>query len=337
MSFINEISNIKKQKISRVYTFVGTEAYFIEQFKSTLIASLNDQTKDEIHEFDLAETSIQDILIEAETLPFFNEEKIIFANNPVFLKAKPDKTSFTHDTFALESYLKNPSPFTYLVIIAPYEKLDGRKKISKELMKNSVEVPCNPISEYDLRKWISMLATENKIQIDPDAMKLIEQDLSTNLNVLESEIKKMATYVKEEGVVTEAVVKELMSVSANDSALELADAVLKKNFNEAIHLFKALEKNNEEAIALLALLAYQFRMILQVKLLLSKGHAENELGRLVKAHPYVLKLAASRSRKYSVDRLSLIMERLAETDARLKSGGMEKSLAFELLLYDLTK
>ncbi len=37
-----------------------------------------------ISTYDLSETSIQDVIADAETYPFFGEQKLIFATNPVF-------------------------------------------------------------------------------------------------------------------------------------------------------------------------------------------------------------------------------------------------------------
>ena len=43
------------------------------------------------------------------------------------------KRKIEHNTAALETYLKEPAPYTVFVIVAPYEKLDERKKLTKAL------------------------------------------------------------------------------------------------------------------------------------------------------------------------------------------------------------
>src|SRR5699024_1008473 len=128
---------------------------------------------------------------------------------------------------------------------------------------------------------------------------------------------------------------DLISVSSENSALQLVDAVLERNLSKAIKIYKNLEKVNEEPIAMIALLAFQFRIIFQVKLFKAKGYSDREVLREVKTHPYVIKLASQRGRRFSISRLEQIMNKLAETDAIMKQGKMEKGIAFELLLYDL--
>lgn len=329
------LKEIKEGNIANTYLFHGTEDYFVEELKKQLIKKLGRDVDSETHFYDLAETPIQEVIMNAETLPFFSDKKLIFAYNPVFLKAKPDKLTFIHDIFKLEDFLLNPPPYSHIVFIANYEKIDGRKKISKLINKHTTVADCSPIRDYDLKKWINMLAKENAIRFTPDALELIEAELSTNLALLENEIKKIATYTGKNSEVSKETVRQLLSVSSTQSALELVDAVLSRSLKDAIHIAKDLEKANEEPIALIALLAYQFRILLQVKLLIQTGLRENELQKQIKAHPYVIKLAVQRSKRFSVNRLEYIINEIAETDAVIKSGRMEKRIAFELLLYNM--
>src|SRR5699024_5001581 len=88
---------------------------------------------------------------------------------------------------------------------------------------------------------------------------------------------------------------------------------------------------------LIALLAFQFRMILHVKLLNQKGYSQSQMQKRIGAHPYVIKMASQRERKFSTQRLESIIDKLTQTDTAIKQGKMEKELAFELLLHELTK
>lgn len=91
----------------------------------------------------------------------------------------------------------------------------------------------------------------------------------------------------------------------------------------------------EEPIAMIGLLAFQFRSILQVKLLKQQGYNQYQMQKQLGLHPYVVKIAMNRERQFTIDKLERIIIQLAETDAAIKQGRMEKDLAFELLLYEL--
>jgi len=326
---------MRQGNIQPLYFLYGTEDYFIEQFKTTLIESSETEVSDDVTTFDLTETAIQDVIIDVETLPFFNERKIIFAQNPVFLKTKQESLSFSHDVKQLENYIENPTPYSILVIVAPYEKVDQRKKITKTLKKHAVTINCNPIKENELRKWILFIAKQNNISLTEEALFLLESEFGNNLHILQREMEKLVLFVGEDKEVTKDEVIEIISTSLTYSALELVDAVLKKDLHTAIKIYKDLEKQQENPIGLIALLAYQFRIIYQVKLLKAKGYSLRNMQQSIKVHPYVIKLASARSGSFTTEKLSEIINELTNTDTKIKQGKMEKGIAFELLLYKL--
>lgn len=335
MSYISLMKQINKGNIEPIYLLYGTESYFIEKVSENIVKKLKSDIGDELTTYDLESTSIQEVIADAETIPFFNEKKLIIAHNPTFLLARQSRLPFEHNLSTLESYLKNPPQYTTLVFIAPFEKLDNRKKITKLLNKHASILQSEPIKQYEVGKWIDEIGSEYRITFTKEAKQIIESDLSPNLLILHNEIEKMAHFVGENGEVTKEIVIDLISSNSEISALQLVDAVMERNLYKAITIYKMLEKMNEEPIAMIALLAYQFRVIFQVKLLKEKGYPDQEVVRSLKVHPYVAKLATQRGRHFSIKRLEQILNRFAETDHLIKRGKMEKEIAFEMLLYDL--
>ncbi|WP_077327088.1 DNA polymerase III subunit delta [Virgibacillus siamensis] len=336
MSYTEVLQQAKKQQIAPVYLLYGTESYFIQNIlKSVTKAVLEDGDDENLSVYDLEEIPVQEVIADAETFPFFGEKKLIIANNPSFLKTKPDKLPFDHDLERLNQYLNQPAEFSVIVFVAPYEKIDTRKKVSKAFKKNGTVAECMPIKEYETGKWISELAKNMNITIDKNAFEILETELSGDLHMLQNELSKFALFAGEGGQVTAETVENLMAQSTNNSALRLVDAVIESNLHKAISIYKNLEKMNEEPIGMIALLAFQFRTILRVKLLKQKGYSQFQMQKQLSVHPYVIKIAISRERKFSVKRLEEIMNKLTEADASIKRGKMQKELAFELLLYDL--
>ena len=337
MSYMEVMQQVKKKQIAPVYLIYGTESYFIQQLREQISKQILSGDKENLSTYDLEETPIQEVVTDVETYPFFGERKLIIATNPSFLKARPDSLPFEHDIAVLEQYVSMPVDYSTLVIIASYDKIDERKKISKVLKKHAKVAICNPVKDYELTKWIKSLADELKITISDSAFEIFETELATNLQLMESELTKLALYVGEGGTVTKEIAEDLVAHTSNSSSLRLVDAVIDRNLHKAIAIFKDLEKMKEEPIALIGLLAYQFRMILRVKLLKLKGYSQSQMQKQLAAHPYVIKIALTREKQFSVKKLETIMSRLTDADATMKQGGMEKGLAFELLLYDLVE
>lgn len=336
MSYTDAMQQIKKMNIPGVILLYGTENYFIQKIKDLLVKNV--LTEDEnLSTYDLMETSIQEVIADVETYPFFGDRKLVVATNANFLKAKPDKLPFEHQLSVLEQYLEMPVDYSVLVLIAPYEKLDERKKISKQLKKVGLVAECNPVKEFELKKWIENLAKQLNIEIADDAFEIFENEISNDLNIMEKELEKIALYVGNGGLVTKDVAEEMVSHTITSSGLRLVDAVMDGDLAKAISVYKDLELMKEEPIALIGLLAFQFRTILRVKLLKKKGYGSGQIQKQLGVHPYVIKIASSREANFTTDKLEYIMDQLAETDAIMKQGRMDKELAFELLLYNLIR
>ncbi|WP_106497090.1 DNA polymerase III subunit delta [Lentibacillus sp. Marseille-P4043] len=336
MAYMDVLKQVKNKQISPIYLLYGSDSYFIQNLKKQITkAVLPTDDYENLVSYDLAETPIQEVISDAETYPFFGEKKLIIANNPTFLKAKPDKLPFDHDINVLQNYIENPVDYSVVVFIATYEKIDERKKISKLLKKHGAVANCSPIKEQEVSKWIKNQADNLNITIAPEAYDILEGEISTNLHLLQNELTKLALYVGEGGNVTREIAESLVSHTTNSSSLRLVDAVIGRDIHKAISIFKDLEKMKEEPIALIGLLAFQFRTIFRVKLLKQKGYSQFQMQKQLGVHPYVVKIAYSRESKFTIDVLQTIMDKLTEADTAMKQGKMEKELAFELLLYDL--
>ena len=83
----------------------------------------------------MEETPLASALNDAMSVPFFGDRRIVIVNNPYFLTGEKKKNKVEHDIDGLLKYLEYPLETTTLVFIAPYEKLDERKKVVKTLKK----------------------------------------------------------------------------------------------------------------------------------------------------------------------------------------------------------
>lgn len=334
MEYTELMQQLKKKQVPRVCLLYGTEPYFIQNLKKGFYKQVVTDPENFIT-YDLQEVPVQEVIADAQTYPFFGGEKLIFASNPVFLKSKPDKLSFEHKLDALQEYIDSPADYSTIVFIANEEKLDQRKKIFKHLKKSAAVVACNQVKTYEIDKWIKTIAQQMNIIIDPAAMPILEGELSTNLQLMESEMNKLALYAGKDGVITKEIAESLVSHSVTNTSLRMVDAVMDHDLYSAIKIVKDLEKTKEEPIAMIGLLAFQFRMILRVKLLKDKGYGQNQIQKTIGAHPFVVKMAWNREKQFSLAKLHEIMDKLANADSVMKQGKMDKNIAFELLLHDL--
>ncbi|SFC37657.1 DNA polymerase III, delta subunit [Bacillus sp. OV322] len=326
--------SIKAKQFAPVYLVYGTEAYLINETKQLFLqhALTEEEIDFNFAQFDLEETPIETALEDVETLPFMGDRRLVFMQNPFFLTAEKTKSRIEHQVKRLEEYLSNPAPYSIVVLTAPYEKLDERKKITKELKRKAVLVEAKKLNDHELKAWIRERAAISHVQIDENAIDLLLELAGTNLMQLTSEIDKMALYADDEKRIDTLVVEKLVAKSLEQNIFTLVDYVLQRNIEGAITIYRDLLRQNEEPIKILSVIAGQIRMLYQVKELSRQGYSQQKIASALKVHPYRVKLAAAKTNTFLEKELLAIVKDLAEADYKIKTGQADKALTLELLL-----
>ncbi|WP_042354995.1 DNA polymerase III subunit delta [Bacillus rubiinfantis] len=330
---------IQQQEIAPIYLIYGTEAFLINETKNILLKELltEEETDFNFAVYDLEETPIEMAIEDAETFPFFGERKLLFLHNPAFLTAEKSKDKVEHNLSRFEAYIQQPAPYTVMVIAAPYEKLDERKKITKELKRRAEIIEAKKLNERELTNWIKAQVRSRGFAIDEHACERLLALVGTNMFMIVSELDKICLYAAGQGNITVHLVEELVAKSLEQNIFTLIEKVVQRRLEDALRIYYDLLKQNEEPIKILALLAGQFRLIYQVKELSRKGYGQQQIASYLKTHPFRVKLALGQAGKFTDEELLRIMNLLAEADYQMKTGGMNKSLLIELFLFRLKK
>ncbi|KAB2338618.1 DNA polymerase III subunit delta [Cytobacillus depressus] len=328
---------IKAKKFTPIFLLYGAESFLINETKQLLISNVLSEAEMDFNlsSYDLEETAIDLALEDAETLPFMGEKRLIFLHNPVFLTSEKTKEKVEHNLAKLESYIKEPSPFTIIVFIANYEKLDERKKLTKELKRSASILEAKKLNEGELKAWIKERAAANDVEIDDQAAEYMLTLAGTNLFLLTSEIDKLALYCGAGKRIDMNIVERLVSRSLEQNIFTLVDKIIHRKIDEALRIFYDLLKQNEEPIKILAIITGQFRLIYQVKELARKGYGQQQIAGYLKVHPFRVKLAAGQAQLFGEKELTYIMKLLAEADYQMKTSSMKKELLIEMFLFRL--
>ncbi|WP_219914037.1 DNA polymerase III subunit delta, partial [Bacillus paranthracis] len=242
---------IKKKQFAPLYLLYGTEAFFInETIKLITTEALEEEDREfNVVTYDLEEAYLEDVVEDARTLPFFGERKVLLIKSPLFLTSQKEKLE--QNIKILEEYIGEPSPFSILVFVAPYEKLDERKKITKLLKKTADVVEANAMQVQDVQKWIVARADEVHVHIDHAAVSLLLELVGSNVTMLAKEMDKLTLYVGMGGEITPKLVAELVPKSVEQNVFALTEKVVKKDIAGAMQILDGLFTQQEEPIKLL--------------------------------------------------------------------------------------
>jgi DNA polymerase-3 subunit delta len=336
MSYLKVKKEVQQGRIKPVYFMYGTQTFLMEDLLFHIIKSTVGSVDDpNVISFSLQDTLLDTALEEAETFPFFGGKKVVILKDFSLVSTQKLETKLEHDVTRLQQYIKHPSSEAIFIVQAPYEKLDERKKITKELKQTTTVVECSPFDDKMLFQWLDDQAKAKKIRFLNDGKEHLLARTGPHLLMLASEMEKLALYVGENGIVDAEIVDLLVARSLEQDVFALIDFAVKQRLDKALIIYHDLLKQKEEPLKLLALIARQLRIYYQVKEMTRRSYSQKQMASQLKLHPYVVKLASQQVDKFKGEHLLRLLEAATDTDYAIKSGKMEKVLAVELLLMKL--
>lgn len=280
---------------------------------------------------DLDECSISDVIEEAGYLSLFKEQKYLVIKNANFFSSKKTDSKELDKLF---NYLDNPNPDTTLVFVTD-KKLDERKKITKKFRK---DFNVHQIVELNDRELHSKVLSEFKMdnyKITNFGINYIMKSCLNNYDLIYQEITKLKIYKIDDKVITDDDVIDATSINYDDDIFEFTNSVIKKDIKKAFSILENLKLMKQEPIVLMIILANQYRLMYQSKVLSKQGNNQGEIARILKVNPNVIWHSLQNSYNYSFDELLSKLEHLADLDYQIKSGEVDRFLGFDVFLLNV--
>ena len=314
--------------MNNIYLIYGSENYLIKKELSKIIDN-SKVMEDSIIKYNLDEVNVSNVIDEASMVGLFSDSKLIICENCNFLTGDTKK-NIDHDIDSLEKYIEHPFKDVIIIFIVNNEKLDERKKIVKLLKKHSKVLECKRVESHDLNNYIYNYFKNNGYNIEMNLVRLIIDKVKYDLANIINECDKLMNYKDNDINITKDDIDNVIRENIEDDIFALTNAILEKNTKKSVKIYKDLLLMGEEPIKLIIMIANQFRLILQVKLMLKNGYKQIEMASIIKEHPYRIKLALSSN--YTEEELINNIKKLYKLDTDIKTGNIDKNFGFELFL-----
>ncbi|MDE7208013.1 MAG: DNA polymerase III subunit delta, partial [Lachnospiraceae bacterium] len=235
----------------------------------------------------------------------------------------------------LLALLKNMPETSHLIFVE--EEVDKRGKLYKAITAKGYAALCEVQDEATLKKWImGLLKKENKM-ITADALNLLLDKTGANMENIRREVEKLVCYKYFEEGITAEDVEEICTVQIQNRIFEMVEAVAAKNQKAALSLYYDLLALKEAPMKILALIARQFNMLLQVKEMKQKGYPETEIAQKTGLNAYFLKKKyIPQAAQFKLHRLEAALRECVEAEERVKTGKMPDILSVELIIVGLS-
>ena len=319
------------ENITLIY---GLESFLIDEEIKKLSHHFL-ETDGPINQYNLTETSITDLLMDASTVSLLEPKKVIIGYEALFMTGSTRKVNINHDLDALAQYIDNPNPNTLIILVVASEHLDERKKIVKIFKNKRLTLEKNKLNDYDLKTYIKNIFLAEHFKIDNHVIQLLLNRVGDNLYILNSECDKLLLYKWDEKQIDEEDVLNITTKGLDNDIFCLVDAIVKNDIKQSLEIYHSLLKLGEEPIKIIVLLANQFRLMYQTKRLYQMGYSEHDTALKLSVHPYRIKLAAKQSYQYSQEALLNLLSSLGELDMLIKTGKVDKNIGLEMFILNL--
>lgn len=312
------------------YALLAENKYLVEKQLNKIINDLKVNQEIEIFDYNGLDKdfNVEVMLNELNTFPFLSDHKVIVLSNPTFLSAKGTLSESSINN--LEAYMKSPASFSTLIIYVDQFKVDNRKKITKVVKKHAKVFEPEVLDERAVSSIIRNDLAKNKINIQNNALQELVKRVFPNFDNWPQELEKLTLYSKKNLELQD--IEVLINMSDEDNVFLLVNGVLDKNLHLSLNTYRNLPQKEREPIAMIMLLASQFRLIHQVQTLLNGNIPPKEIASSLKVHPYRVTVAQKSARKYSSQQILKVLSDLSDLEQNIKNGNVNPDIGFELFL-----
>lgn len=339
MSYKDIFKDIAGNSYSNIYVLYGREKYLFEM----IINKINETFEgDSFKEFnyqvvDSQEMPPDQIMDNFEVLPFMAERRFVVVKNSQFFN--PTKNNLTEaQEKRLISYFENPSKQT-IVIFQCGVSIDRRKKIYKSASKNGNVVELNKLEGSDLTKWLIKQAKEQGKIFETSAVSVFignigyqTKNSSKTIYDLKNELLKVVGFVGDKENIEVSDVNSILAKTLEINVFELVEYMASSNAVLALKMTDELLLNGESEFMILSMIGRHFRLLKKVKTYLEAGYTSSSIATKLKLHPFVTKKYGAQSSKFSHSLLTKVINEVAETDYRVKTGRGTSRLELEKLI-----
>lgn len=285
------------------------------------------------------------------------KRRLIIVKSPAFLKEQGKRK---RDEVSWHRLLKRVPEGTYVLFALTEPPTNSQLSLLNEV---ALLVPLSKIRAQDLPEFVQMLAEQAAIHMEKSAIQELIDRVGNDTRQLAMEIEKLALYIGVDGRVTADVVRELVPSLAMD-VFTLMNAVVEGDTAKALSVLDGLIQRRESPMLILYLLARQFRLLLQARLLLDTKlispallHARADAFRqqieqvpkeikqrlpddsrlnLLNQSPAVIRNFLLQARNFSREQLVEALRLILETDVSFKTG-FDQSQQLAMLVLNLCR
>jgi DNA polymerase III subunit delta len=347
-------SDVAGRRLRPAYVLIGDEVFFRDQCRQALLQHLvpPDLRDFSLHDLDLAEVSVAEVLDRARTPSLMAPFQVLFVRG---VKELYGRGLHAEEFAAIEAYIKDPNPAAVIIFVADHISIpaDARRmemqdrdrynRIRETLGDYCGIVELARVDESDGMRWVIDQAQRESVKIEQDAARELVDSLGADMMLISHELEKLILYVGEKKQITLGDVETMVLAAKQRSLYELTDAVSAKDKTRALAVLDAMLSTgdgDDAAIGHLYMLSRTFRQMLVI---LEKNVRDSRaiwqaLWQGFRVPPFAAEDLIRQARRYkSRKELTRALRLIARADFALRTNPPSKRLVLENLVMQLAE
>ena len=317
---------------STIYFYTGEEKYITNAKIDRLIKESKAEEYN-ITSYDCSEVNVEKAILDAATMPFLGDKKIVIIRKPLFLES--EKAGMEHNLVALKNYLNNPNESTILIINASGLKVNEKLDIVKEINKVAIVKNTNGFSEVEFTGWLKRECEVEFVRIESKAVSLYYKACSNDLEMAKNEIDKAINYVGKNGLITETIARMLIGQNGLTDVFALTNAIVEQNKTKAFSVYQELTRYEKDVSSLIGLVTKNLKDNLLVKMWIEEGLDQSQIAIKMKVSSNRAYYMIKNANELPIEIIKKYIDALAVLDYKIKSGQVDKKIGFEEFLLSI--
>jgi len=319
-------ADIRAGAFKRVYLLFGEESFLVRLYAERLADAVCPADARAMNAVRLEGKAATAEAVEdaAETMPFLSEYRLVLVKDSgLFEAGRKDESE------RMAAYL-DKIPETAVVVFAE-SNVDKRGRLYKAADKQGLAVEMKTPEDAELSAWVAKRMKDAGLTISGGAAAYLLRIVAHSMEALYVEADKLCAY-KKQGEITKADIDDICTKALATRIFDLTDAIGAKDAEKALQIYANMLLMKESPLMILAMMARQYRLILQCGHLAARRVPQAEAAKQLGAHPFVVKECTRQSGNFTGAVLKKGLRDCLDTDIAIKTGAMEDRLAVETLI-----
>lgn len=327
--------DIKNKTIKNSYIFCGSDDELIKEgidgiSKQVVLEGMEDLNYIKI---DGLNTSMDAIVNACETMPFMGDKKFVLVSRANFLRDKTDSQG-TKLYNEMKNYLKDLPPYTVLIMYYTFNDKRETAKKNKKLMaldKITTIVHFDKLKRDRFVKKVESIFNEKGKAIGKVELGFFCERVQNNFNIINLEIDKLIDYTDGRDI-TKRDIEKLIAPRSEDDVFDLVDLISQRKIEKAIDIMDELLFKADQHMLIVTSIENQFKKLYGIKVGMKQGKRVNDFMSELHVPAFVCEKLMNLSNKFSMRQLEGLIKLCVETEGKIKSTGVDKTMELELLL-----